>query len=361
MKPLPRILSIQSHVVHGHVGNRSVTFPLQLNGFEIDNINTVQKCTHNRYASFTGTVLDTKDFLNIVDGLRQNGLLYKYSYIMTGYIFSSELLKLVAEIVEEIKENAWKLYGRNVIYLCDPVMGDIYPEISATHTRGKMYVPEDLLPVYRDQILPLADILTPNQCELELLLKTQNDGNGVLISSDKDMKNALNQSILDDKQIFVTSDLQMTSPVIKGYCKLGNTEKSKIFYFESDRVPSTFVGTGDLFSATLLAELHSKLQKVNKNSTKDNAEMISDSEEENRSRSNSDAFVEIDFVENIKNILWTMYHVVSLTYEYSNKVEDGSSSDYNKFDKIELQLVRCKKEIDMETRTRGKDFVVQEI
>merc|ERR1711974_579525 len=104
-------------------------------------------------------------------GLRKNGLLYKYDYIMTGYIRSSELLKLVANLVKEIKLNS-NNYNKNreVLYLCDPVVGDIYPECAEQHKRGIMYVPQDLLPVYREEILPLADILTPNQCELELLL-----------------------------------------------------------------------------------------------------------------------------------------------------------------------------------------------
>jgi pyridoxine kinase len=37
-----RVLSVQSHVVSGYVGNKSATFPLQLLGFEVDAINSVQ-------------------------------------------------------------------------------------------------------------------------------------------------------------------------------------------------------------------------------------------------------------------------------------------------------------------------------
>lgn len=67
---LPRVLSIQSHVVHGFAGNRSVVLPLQLNDFEVDNINTVQKCNHSGYlragGQFTGTVLSIQDFKDII-------------------------------------------------------------------------------------------------------------------------------------------------------------------------------------------------------------------------------------------------------------------------------------------------------
>jgi pyridoxine kinase len=66
----PRVLSIQSHVVHGFAGNRSVVLPLQLNDFEVDNINTVQKCNHSGYlragGQFTGTVLSIQDFKDII-------------------------------------------------------------------------------------------------------------------------------------------------------------------------------------------------------------------------------------------------------------------------------------------------------
>lgn len=37
-----RVLSAQSHVVHGYVGNKCATFALQTHGIEVDSINTVQ-------------------------------------------------------------------------------------------------------------------------------------------------------------------------------------------------------------------------------------------------------------------------------------------------------------------------------
>lgn len=360
MEKLPRVLSIQSHVVHGHVGNKSVQLPLNLNNFEVDTINTVQKCTHNRYPHFTGTELSLEDFKIIVDGLRGNGILYRYDYIMTGYMRSAELLKYVCEIIREIKEKA----DHPVMYLCDPVMGDVYPECYEQHKRGFMYVPADLLPVYREQVLPLADILTPNQCELELLLNHKN----IQINNDQDMKNALNDEIFHDKQIFVTSNLEMSTPEIVGYCKIGSENLFKVYKFINFRLPATFVGTGDLFSATLLSEVHHKISKIGRgnlagaacHNAEDSSSGVNSgsSTPATRSRSNSAVFTEIDFTENIKNILWTMYHVVNTTFEWSKTCNHPEMTQY---EKIELQLVRCRKEIDHTTRSCQRDFSIQEI
>lgn len=82
---IPRILSVQSHVVSGHVGNDAAVFPLQLLGFEVDTINSVQFSNHTGYAVVRGTVIGGKELEELGDGLEGNGLL-NYEYLLTGYI-----------------------------------------------------------------------------------------------------------------------------------------------------------------------------------------------------------------------------------------------------------------------------------
>jgi pyridoxine kinase len=149
----PKVLSIQSHVVSGYVGNKSATFPLQLLGFEVDAINSVQFCNHTGYKKVAGQILSEKDLDDLAGGLQQNGLDF-YSHLLTGYIGAESFLRRVCSLVKHLKS-----VNPNLIYVCDPVMGD----------NGKMYVPDDLLPVYKNLVLPLADIITPNQFEVELL------------------------------------------------------------------------------------------------------------------------------------------------------------------------------------------------
>ncbi|XP_014675841.1 PREDICTED: pyridoxal kinase-like, partial [Priapulus caudatus] len=152
-----RVLSIQSHVVSGYVGNKSATFPLQVLGYEVDQINSVQLCNHTGYKHVKGQVLNAEELGELFDGLVLNDI-HHYTHILTGYVGSESFLFKVVDIVKKLKKT-----NPNLIYVCDPVMGD----------NGHMYVPKELLPIYRDHLVALADILTPNQYEAELLTGLQ--------------------------------------------------------------------------------------------------------------------------------------------------------------------------------------------
>jgi len=310
VKQLPRVLSIQSHVVHGYAGNRSVVFPLQLNDFEVDNINTVQKCTHNRYPAFTGTLLSIDSFRSIIDGLRKNNLLYRYDYVMTGYISSKELLLEVANTVKEMKENS----SQPVTYLCDPVMGDIWPEIAHDHSRGKMYIPADILPFYQNHVVGLADILTPNQCELELLI-----GEGA-ISSETKMIATLKKHF-PGKIVCVTSNLDLGTDHIVGYAK---DKTGECYRFKMPRTDITLVGTGDCFSANLVAQLQ--------HNASGNLEKV------------------------LQSVLWTMHIIVTTTRDCYLATIGDTASGADEVSARELQLIRCQKEIRYDTKNPQKKF-----
>lgn len=150
-----RCLSIQSHVVDGYVGNKCAVFPLQVHGFDVSPINSVHFSNHTGYGSWKGTVLEGEQLLEVFEGLRSNGLA-KYTHVLTGYMRSASFLKAVAASVRRLREDN---PGTDVVYVCDPVMGD----------HGRLYVPDELVGIYREEIVPLATILTPNQFEAEQL------------------------------------------------------------------------------------------------------------------------------------------------------------------------------------------------
>jgi len=154
----PRVLSVQSHVVHGYVGNKCAVFPLQLLGLEVDAINSVQFCCHTGYKSCAGQVLQGAELDALVDGLEANGLVGDYSHLLTGYIGSDTFLCAVLRLVALLKEK-----NPHVAYFCDPVLGD----------NGKLYVPASLVEIYQRDVIPLATVLTPNQFECELLTDTK--------------------------------------------------------------------------------------------------------------------------------------------------------------------------------------------
>lgn len=149
----PRILSIQSSVVYGYVGNKASVFPLQLLGFDVDPIHTCQLSNHTGYASFKGRRTTGEEFRVLIDGLRGNGMLEQYRYLLSGYMATVDLLTEHQMMVAEMRRTS-----SLVLYLCDPVMGD----------NGKMYVPAEFVQLYQ-QLIQHADIVTPNQTELELL------------------------------------------------------------------------------------------------------------------------------------------------------------------------------------------------
>nr|KJB42813.1 hypothetical protein B456_007G179400 [Gossypium raimondii] len=206
-----RVLSIQSHTVQGYVGNKSAVFPLQLLGYDVDPINSVQFSNHTGYPTFKGQVLNGQQLLDLVEGLEANNLLY-YTHLLTGYIGSVSFLKSVLEVVDKLRS-----INPNLTYVCDPVMGD----------EGKLYVPEDLVSVYREKVVPVASMLTPNQFEAELLTKLR-------IGSETDGRKACN--ILHAAG---PSKVVITSINIDGNLLLiGSHQKDK--------------GTGDLMTALLL-------------------------------------------------------------------------------------------------------------
>nr|XP_022291644.1 pyridoxal kinase-like [Crassostrea virginica] len=232
-RPEKSVLSIQSTVVFGYVGNKSATFPLQVLGFDVSTINSVQFSNHTGYKCFKGQVLNSDDLACLYDGLKENSI-GSFSHILTGYIGSKSFLEKVAEIVVDLKKN-----NPSLLYVCDPVMGD----------NGKMYVPNELLPVYINTILPIADIVTPNQFEIENLT-------GVKINTEEDAIKAM--QILHDKGprtvVISSSEFSHDTSIICLASSVTNGNK-EVYKVQFQKLPAIFVGTGDLFAACLLAWL----------------------------------------------------------------------------------------------------------
>lgn len=240
------MLSIQSHVVRGYVGNKAATFPLQVLGFEVDTVNSVQFSNHTGYAHWKGQVLNAEELHVLYDGLKLNNVNH-YDYVLTGYTRDKSFLEMVVDIVQELKHQNPKL-----VYVCDPVLGDKW------NGKGSMYVPEDLLPVYRDKVVPVADIITPNQFEAELLT-------GRTFCTEKEALEVMDvlHAMGPDTVVITSSDLP--SPhgsdhlIALGSQIKKNSDGSKVkerIRLEVPKVDAVFVGTGDLFAAMLLAWTH---------------------------------------------------------------------------------------------------------
>ncbi|MDQ1079758.1 pyridoxal kinase PdxY [Pseudoroseomonas cervicalis] len=149
------ILSIQSWVAYGHVGNASAVFPLQRLGAEVWAVNTVQFSNHTGYGSWRGQVFGADLVRDLVQGIEDRGALPRCDAVLSGYMGD-------AAIGEAILDAAARVKAANpaALYCCDPVIGDV--------GRG-VFVRPGIPEFMRDRALPAADILTPNQFELEWL------------------------------------------------------------------------------------------------------------------------------------------------------------------------------------------------
>jgi pyridoxine kinase len=149
------ILSIQSWVAYGHVGNASAMFPLQRLGAEVWAINTVQFSNHTGYGHWTGDVYSGAQVRALVDGIAARGALARCDAVLSGYIGD-------AGIGEAILDAAVRARAANprAVWCCDPVIGD---------DRDGVYVRPGISEMLRDRMLPACDIATPNRFELERL------------------------------------------------------------------------------------------------------------------------------------------------------------------------------------------------
>ncbi|CAM3298074.1 pyridoxal kinase PdxY [Deinococcus saxicola] len=153
--PPLNVLSIQSWVSFGHVGNAAAVFPLQRLGIEVWAIHTVQFSNHTGYGAWTGAVFPPEQIAELVDGIEARGVLAECAGVLSGYMGSGGTVAAVVEAVRRVRAA-----NREALYCCDPVMGDV--------GRG-VFVRPELPDLIAAQALEAADILTPNQFELELL------------------------------------------------------------------------------------------------------------------------------------------------------------------------------------------------
>lgn len=147
------ILSIQSHVVYGHAGNSSAVFPLQRMGFEVWPIHTVQFSNHTQYKEgWTGRAFDAQDIHALVNGMSAIGQLANCQAVISGYQGSAEQCAAIEDTVKKVKAE-----NPAALYVCDPVMGA--PDKGCIVAPG---IAEQLI----NTLMPMADIIVPNQFEL---------------------------------------------------------------------------------------------------------------------------------------------------------------------------------------------------
>jgi pyridoxine kinase len=153
MKRTPHLLAIQSHVVFGHAGNSAAVFPMQRVGVNVWPLNTVQFSNHTQYGQWAGEVLAPAQIPALVNGIATIGELGNCDAVLSGYLGSAAQGRAILAVVAQIKAA-----NPAALYLCDPVMG---------HAEKGCIVPEEVSDFLREEALAAADVLCPNQLELD--------------------------------------------------------------------------------------------------------------------------------------------------------------------------------------------------
>ncbi|HEX3020202.1 MAG TPA: pyridoxal kinase PdxY [Chitinispirillaceae bacterium] len=148
------VLSIQSHVAFGRVGNRSAVFPLELIGQEVVVINTVQFSNHTGYGEWTGDIFSARHIKNILQGIEKRGGMI-CDAVLSGYMGTPEIGEIIIEAVDRVRA-----CRQDAVYCLDPVMGD--------YGRG-FFVHKEIPEFIKNEAVKKATIITPNQFEAEYL------------------------------------------------------------------------------------------------------------------------------------------------------------------------------------------------
>jgi pyridoxine kinase len=226
------VISIQSQVVHGHVGNSAAVYPMQAEGVRVAAVPTTLLSNHPRYPTLRGRVLEAALVSDLLEGVEERGLVDEAKVLVTGYLGSQANADVIADFVERARRR-----NPGLIYLCDPVIGD----------DGKVYVADGILDVVRTRLLPSASLVTPNQFELELLSGTKaKDASALLAAS-------------------ATILAQGPSSVVATGCTLADTPAGQVetilcqgeslSRFATPLLPIRPCGTGDLLSGLIAAHL----------------------------------------------------------------------------------------------------------
>ena len=225
------VLSIQSHVAYGHVGNSSAVFALQRLGVEVWPVHTVQFSNHTGYGQWRGRIFDGASVDEVVQGIDERGVLGGCDAVLSGYLGSADIGHAVVQSVARVREA-----NPDAVYCCDPVIGDV--------GRG-VFVRPGILELLRDVAVPVADVVTPNHFELDVLAGTATRS----LASVKDAVAAVHA--LGPGTVLTTSLVAEDTP--DDAVDLLASEGGRHFRVRTPRLQLSVNGAGDAIAALFLA------------------------------------------------------------------------------------------------------------
>jgi pyridoxine kinase len=227
---MPTVLSVQSRVAYGHVGNAASVFPLQRLGIEAWALDTVAFSNHTGHGKWRGSAVAAAQIADLFDGIAALGVLPQLDAVLSGYLGDAATGPVLVDIVERIRA-----VNPQALFCCDPVIGDI--------DTGS-YVTDGIAEFFRDRALALADIVTPNRFELEYLT-------GAAIGSLAEAVDAAAVLRRRGPSVVLLTSLD-TEP---GRITMLAAGPDGAWAVDTPRLPATLNGCGDVTAALFLAQL----------------------------------------------------------------------------------------------------------
>lgn len=226
-----KILSIQSHVAYGHAGNSAAVFPLQRLGHDVYPVLTVTFSNHTGYGATRGPLIAPDDIAEVLLGIEERGAFPHIDAVLSGYQGAESVGAVILDAVARVKAA-----NPSALYCCDPVMGDV--------GRG-FFVREGIPEFIRDEVVPRADIITPNHFELEFLVGRPLATPQAVVAAAEELRARGPQVVL------VTSTLTEDTP---GDCiQMTCVAHAGAWVVTTPLLPMTVKGGGDVTAALFLA------------------------------------------------------------------------------------------------------------
>ncbi len=228
-----KILSVQSSVAYGHVGNSAAVFPLQRLGHEVWPVLTVHFSNHTGYGAWRGPLLAASDVADVIAGIDDRDVLGEADAVLSGYQGDPAVGAVILDAVRRVKE-----LNPAAVYCCDPVMGDV--------GRG-MFVRPGIPEFMRDTVVPEADVVTPNHFELDFLAGTTTRTLAEVLAAVDAVR------ARGPRDVLVTSVLHEEVP--EGSLDVIAVSDEGAWAVTTPRLPISPNGCGDVTTALYLAHL----------------------------------------------------------------------------------------------------------
>lgn len=226
-----KILSIQSAVAYGHVGNSAAVFPLQRIGVEVLPVYTVNFSNHTGYGAWRGPLISPEDVRDVILGIEERGALPQIDAVLSGYQGGEGIADVILDAVARVKAA-----NPDAIYSCDPVMGN---------AKSGCFVAPAIPILLRDRVVPAADIITPNQFELGFLTDTEPD------TLESTLESVDRIRATGPRTVLVTSVERPDRP--EGTIEMLAVDDGGAWIVQTPRIPMKANGSGDVTAALFTA------------------------------------------------------------------------------------------------------------